>query len=268
MFNEVLVAVEGTESDLLQVSFGNGLAAQMQVPVSVLSVVADDGVIERHRKSLAFRIAELDLKNVEITVRSGKNVEEILAGEMERRSGALLCMRTLARRPAAEAVLGSVAQGVVRSHPRPVLLLGPHFSSRWGHRINVLLVCVDGSGLSEAMLDHAVNLAKDSGSELRLVEVLSPDRGGLNTASDVAGESSYLHQIAARMRSEHDLRPSWDVLHGNDAGEAIVNYANATPGAVVALTTHGRSGLSQVILGSVAHRTVRDAACPVFVMRP
>ena len=69
------------------------------------------------------------------------------------------------------------------------------------------------------------------------------------------------------MKSEGISRVSTLLVEG-DAARNIIDVAKRTPENLVALCTHGRSGFSRLVLGSVADRVVRESGDPVLVIRP
>ncbi|HCR98353.1 universal stress protein [Halomonas citrativorans] len=58
--------------------------------------------------------------------------------------------------------------------------------------------------------------------------------------------------------------PAW----GGGTADSIVSYLASRHNTMLAMTTHGRSGLSQVVAGSVSHEVLHEAACPVAILRP
>ena len=69
-----------------------------------------------------------------------------------------------------------------------------------------------------------------------------------------------------RVRREPGLMVEEQLLHGNP-GEAIVEFAQGLSENLVAMSTHGRSGVGRWVLGSVADRVIRQAGDPVLVIR-
>jgi nucleotide-binding universal stress UspA family protein len=78
--------------------------------------------------------------------------------------------------------------------------------------------------------------------------------------------SGYLAGVGKELERE-GVPVRWDVLRGA-AAQRIVEFARETPGSMVAMTTHGRSGLRRWVLGSVADKVVRESGEPVLVIRP
>ena len=77
---------------------------------------------------------------------------------------------------------------------------------------------------------------------------------------------SYLERKSKELRDEGADRVSQVLLKG-DAGGEIIAYAKRTPGNLVAMCTHGRTGIGRWVLGSVTERVVRHSGDPVLVIR-
>jgi nucleotide-binding universal stress UspA family protein len=83
----------------------------------------------------------------------------------------------------------------------------------------------------------------------------------------VKEDEEYLNGVAARLQRQ-GLRVRTRVLVARDAAEAVLKEAAARTSGLIALATHGRGGLSRLLLGSVAGKLVRAAALPLLVYRP
>jgi nucleotide-binding universal stress UspA family protein len=79
---------------------------------------------------------------------------------------------------------------------------------------------------------------------------------------DVQG---YLKKKAEALTASGLTKVSWAALEGSGA-EAIVGYANKHHDALVAMCTHGRSGVTRWALGSVTEKVVRHSEDPVLVV--
>jgi nucleotide-binding universal stress UspA family protein len=122
-----------------------------------------------------------------------------------------------------------------------------------------IIVPIDGSDLAESILPHAINLAKAFGAKMSLVRATPED-------SADPDERDRLERVAERVRGEGVADVDSVVLHGDPAA-AIVDLTYDYPDALVAMTTHGRSGVGRWLMGSVTDRVVRHAAGPVMVLR-
>ena len=75
----------------------------------------------------------------------------------------------------------------------------------------------------------------------------------------------YLAQVGKRLE-QNEVQAEWRVLHG-PAAAAIIDYSAANEDALLVMTTHGRSGVARLVLGSVAERVVRQSGEPVLLIR-
>ena len=77
---------------------------------------------------------------------------------------------------------------------------------------------------------------------------------------------AYLEEVAEPLR-ENGLDVACVVLHGV-AGDVIVSYAQNEPVDLIALATHGHSGLGRIVFGSVADHVLRESGLPILVIKP
>jgi nucleotide-binding universal stress UspA family protein len=171
---------------------------------------------------------------------------------------AVVCMTTHARRGLAQALFGSVAEEVIRRTEVPLLLGGPAFDVQYADRVaryDELLVCLDGSPAASEVLPRAARFAAAVG--LRVVVVAVVPDGDPEPAWTAA---------ACAVFTDAGVDATAQVLRG-EAAKEIVTFAAQRPTAVLGLTTHGRTGMARVSVGSVTMEVVRHASCPVFVVR-
>jgi nucleotide-binding universal stress UspA family protein len=287
---ELIVALDESQRSINCMAAAQALAAQMGLPVRLLSVVSEEKDAPERRQLLERKLQEWGGSGGApvIEIKQASSPVEGLA-EAADASGSLLCIGTHGRRGVAELALGSVASGLLQRVSRPLVLTGPNLAPNWGGPVQTVMACLEGSPLSEAVLPVAVELSQRLGAGLMLLHVVSAtalqsswsspqvDEGfelrkleqqdrAYGRAGDVH-EASYLRRMAAHVKDTYGVQASWEVLHGDDIGEAIAGYARGA-GHLIAMTTHGRSGLARLALGSVAVQIVRTAECPVVVLRP
>jgi nucleotide-binding universal stress UspA family protein len=139
-----------------------------------------------------------------------------------------------------------------------------------------IMVALDGSALSEQAIKPAAHLAQLSGAKIVLVRnqdlpeniLDSPDKFPvIHEILQKEGQAclAYLDRLAARIR-ESGLEASSQLLHGASAAESIRAYADEQKADLIVLTSHGRSGVSRFLLGSVAEKVARIAPCPVLII--
>ncbi len=140
-----------------------------------------------------------------------------------------------------------------------------------------ILLPTDFSDYSKHALSYACAFAEQFNSELHLLHVvqdlvtLVPEPG---LAFPASGE--YLEELkeSAQQALKKSLDPAWEegrtVVRATTEGPAfleIIRYARDNDIDLLVMGTHGRSGLTHVLLGSVAEKVVRKAPCPVLTIR-
>jgi nucleotide-binding universal stress UspA family protein len=140
-----------------------------------------------------------------------------------------------------------------------------------------VLAPTDFSSHSEKAVRFACGLAERFGAELHLVHVLSEiiPAGPDPLLMPVMPPQFYQeNEERAKETLQRLLDPSWGKLKATVSAvrwgspvEAIVDYAREQNIDLIVIATHGRTGLSHVLLGSVAERIVRESPCPVLTIR-
>lgn len=125
-----------------------------------------------------------------------------------------------------------------------------------GNDVREILVATDFSETSDAAVRVAHAYARAFGARLHVFHVSWPDEHGLTElfAVLVAQIGTAVPVVIASQRG--------------DAAEEIVRYAKAHGIHLIVLGTHGRTGVSRVLMGSVAERVIRTAPCPVLTVPP
>lgn len=178
---------------------------------------------------------------------------------------------------------GSVADQLVRQATVPIMLVSPLLAAAWPEdRPPRVLVPLDGSERSEAILGPVGALVKPLGGQLILLHVSEnidylnehPDYCEVCRAARAAGTEldiepvrarHYLDGVADRLRTD-GFTVTTQVETGG-AASTIIKVADQQQADLIAMATHGRSGLRQVIMGSVATDTVRRAGVPLLLVR-
>ena len=271
---EIIVPVEWSRRSLAALTPANILSRQTGRSVHIVSILPAEANTEERRGALHEEAERHGMSNPTISVLTA-DLNTVPVGDSEGplmqliRDSAdpVVCMATHARSAVGDILLGSVASDILNASDAPVVLTGPQFSADWQGPLKALLVCLDGSALSEAVIEPAAALAKSTGASLMLVQVQSPEVHQTTVAQD-ASESGYLQSKAAEIRRAHGFEVNWDVLHGKDPGKTIAEYVAGYPGAMVAMTTHGHTGMRKLAVGSVARDVVHAINCPVYAFRP
>lgn len=141
-----------------------------------------------------------------------------------------------------------------------------------------ILVPLDGSQLAECVLPHVEAVAKASQvQEVVFVRVIEPFRqpGGDYIISEKeiaridaehkAAAEKYLKELVGRVRLD-GIQKRWTLITGGVA-ESLADFATKNNVDLIVIATHGRSGVSRWVWGSVADRILRSSCVPVLMVR-
>jgi nucleotide-binding universal stress UspA family protein len=248
------------------------IAARLeQARVLLVSCAPDD--VDAAQRELDDR-ARLYSEVVDIDTRivgDGDPAEVLLAIAATEPDG-MLCMATRGKGALRAAVLGSVSTKIVCRSSQPLILVGPQCrTSLLPAERGRLLVCSDGSELSDSIVPVAATWCDRLRMEPWLTEVVGPDEDPEpahqpHPNREVDAATARLATLATRLHTP-TTRARTRVLHGAP-GRSIPWLAERLPAALIALATHGRGGLTRLTMGSVAAEVVRHAPCPVLITRP
>lgn len=133
-----------------------------------------------------------------------------------------------------------------------------------------ILFPTDFSTASDAALTHATTLARESGATLLIVHVEEPPMaygGGELYYGIPEPDTEALRGMLAAVKPTDPQVPCEHRLLIGDPATEIVQLADAEKVDMIVLGTHGRSGLSRLLMGSVAELIVRRANCPVLTFK-
>lgn len=141
--------------------------------------------------------------------------------------------------------------------------------------ISRILVPTDFSDGAAAALEYAMGLAQTFAASVHLLHVVDdPLAAGVWSSGLYAAEIAGLQATLVRDAEEHLLRTvppttvgvTREVRTGSPPRQ-IVDVARERGIDLIVMGTHGRTGLAHIVMGSVAERVVRLAACPVLTLR-
>jgi nucleotide-binding universal stress UspA family protein len=191
-----------------------------------------------------------------------------IAGAPRSVRASLIAMATFGYGGLPRWIFGSVADHVLRHAPVPVLLIPAACERTWLEKRGAwparVLVALDGSATAEAVLGPARTLCAALGATLSLVRVVPP---GLTPDPRAAAER-YLEALAQPLGGP-GRSVEIEVVTGAPApAPALAALAREREAAALALATHGRGGLTRVVLGSVAAGVLQRATVPLLLARP
>ncbi|HLN87952.1 MAG TPA: universal stress protein [Candidatus Limnocylindrales bacterium] len=300
MYKKILVALDGSPSAEKVLPYARALAKRMALAVDLLEVV---DIVEMTRSVPAAeglfinQLAEDDARRsgayldavarnfggvpVHCSVKYG-HAADIIIETAASDKDTLIAMATHGRSGVNRFLLGSVAEKVLRGTSNPLLLVRATEAARSDGEavLKSVIVPLDGSELAESILPVVEELAKKFQLEVILIRAYAIPYGAYT-----AGEGFYdpvnLEAFLKRLREE-----TIDYLEGKTAqlkrkgladvsyvardglsADEIIKFARATPDTLIAMCSHGYSGVKRWVLGSVTETVVRHAVDPVLVLR-
>jgi nucleotide-binding universal stress UspA family protein len=217
---------------------------------------------ERFRKMTSHGKPKSDL---DLHLRAGTPHTEIIGFAKERQTD-LIVMGTHGRGALAHAVMGSVAERVVRSAPCPVLTVRNPPSE---FDVPNILVATDFGAASDTALAYGRTLARTFKGRLGLLHVMENPFLGAMFGDPHSVEAAVRRQLGERLTdADRDTLGASAVLEvADDTAPAIVEYATRAHVDFIVIGTHGRHSMDRLLTGSVAEHVVRYASCPVLTVR-
>lgn len=133
-----------------------------------------------------------------------------------------------------------------------------------------ILCPIDFSDFSEAALQYASSLAQEANAMLYLVHVddsqVPYDAGYAAYVAPPVNPEALMERLVAKKPSREGVRFEHHLLFGHPA-DAVVEFARQHEVDLIVMGTHGRTGLSRILMGSIAEAIVRRAECPVLTVK-
>lgn len=295
MYAKIIVPLDGSPTAECILPYVRAIAKASHAPVELLQAIppemldalsdpahsryADDVEADIRCRSLSYlgsvAASMPDPTSVKCAVRVGESADVIVD---EAKPGTVVIMATHGRSGAQRWLLGSVADKVLRQIRTHLLLV--RTAERKGGKeaaLKSVFVPLDGSALAEQVLPSVAELAEMMRLEVVLLRVYSVPDAFYGSDEYVPNmreftervekeAKAYLEKIADRLKQRGVERVSSLTLEG-DAAAQIIDLARKTPENLIAMSTHGRSGVRR-LFGSVTDRVVRYSWDPVLVIPP
>ena len=264
MAQHLIVPIDGSDTSWKAFDVAVVLARRIGADIELVQVESDPVDADVGRERLAADVEQRGPFDVDVTANvqlTTATVAEQLSSLVEAAPDALVVMASHGKGRSA-AIVGSVADEVLRRTFGPIMLVGPDVLV--DDFTGPLVITVDGSDESEAALPLGVAWAIELSTTPWIVHVTGhsrPDDGG-----DLAG-AVYLSRLAAGLRTASKHGVEFDELHEGNPASAVCDYVDRHRASLIVASSHGRSGLSRLTLGSVTSGFVRHATCPVLVFR-
>ena len=214
---------------------------------------------------------------IQCSVAPGNPAEAIVDKAAENRQ-TLIAMTTHGRSGINRWLIGSVADKVLHGAANPLLLVraGETAAVQGTAAWQRIIVPLDGSPLAEVVIPHAAALARPLGLEIVLLRVF-----GVPTPVFAEDYGPYVEELWTQLEDEaqkylaekkqqllaQGLTNVASIVTAGFPAEKIIDAAREHKDALVAICTHGRSGVNRFVMGSVTDRVVRHGGDPVLIIR-
>lgn len=308
MYRRMLVPLDGSELAESVCVYAKELAGRLDIDVVLLHISnpASEAIMPMERAYIEHIAETLRQQVADIQERTGQGkakpvkvtgemvvgyAAEAILGYAEKNAIDLMLLGSHGRSGVKRWTIGSVASKVAGASKIPVWLVKPRPADeppydKWPKR--TLIVPLDGSELAESVLPHAEALLKQRGAEpaelvlVRISEPMtiptyySPDMTGVSldwgnflqqeTIRRKRAATEYLAEMEKKLQ-KRDILVKTVVIEGK-ATDEIVDFANKQPFSMIIMATHGRSGLSRLVYGSVAANILHGVTRPMFIIKP
>jgi nucleotide-binding universal stress UspA family protein len=267
----VLVALDGSKNaekvlpyvlPLLKKGKRRALFLQVLPP----GAEAPEAAAQAYLREISARVAGQKIRSETDIVYGDPAVAIVRAAEKQK--AALVAFTSHGQGGLSQWVFGSVAQKILRGCSRPLLVARALETP--AEQVKRILVPLDGALGSEAILPHALELARAYVAPIELLHVLSEtgvEAGDSKLRSWIGREQKRMDARFAEIQKQARDVKFTRVLQEGDAASRIVERVDAEPASIVAMTNHGRSGLSRWIYGGVCEKILQGARCPVLIAR-
>jgi len=265
MNQRYIVPVDGSAASWTAVDVAMSLAARTGATVQVVGVAFAPREIASARSQLEPVLDERLPSEVEVELDielGDSSVAAVIDELLGVHPGAVVIMSSHGRGRSA-ALVGSVADDILQRTFGPIMVVGPNVTV--DDFTGPVVVSVDGSHASEAALQLAAAWAIELGVEPWIVHVAQPD-GAAPAGIDVA-DAAYPARLAQELERQSGHLVGFEELHQRHPSTAIPQFAHGLGASLIVASSHGRSGLSRLTVGSVTSGFVRHAVCPVLVIR-
>ena len=294
MYRRILVPLDGSKVAEQVLPYVRYLAGKLKIPVDLLAVVDVLGMTGSIETSNARNLDRFIIENIHrseaylekigktFTGASGHTVlegkpEEVVIKTAASYGDTLIAMATHGRSGVNRWLLGSVAEKVLRGATNPLLLVRAtkDGKSEGEKVIKWVIVPLDGSPMAEKVLPHVIALARKITFEMVLLhaynlkQVISTFEDYIPGWDVLEAEAkaeaiSYLGSKVRELNGQGLIDVStW--VSAKETAQEIIDLA-AESDSLIAMCTHGRSGLKRWVLGSVTEKVVRHSRSPVLVI--
>lgn len=283
MIKEIVIPLDGSAEAEITLPYALALAQRLGAQLDFISVdesgAADtSNLYQNYLRHLDERLKAKypGLPAWQTRLQTGKAADEILRFIQEHVAD-LVILSAHGASGRGAVLIGKVANKILTATERPVLLVKSPPPEK-DPLIRKIMVPLDGSGIGLAAIDVVISLAPAFGAEVVLIQVVEPvrylpsiDGMGAYTLpiddAEIEAEATAFLNRRAQLLRDKGISVSTVVKIGA-AAQVLMNYASENQIDLIAMSTHGLSGLTRWVFGSVTEKIVVYGTTPVLVVHP
>jgi len=281
-YQKVLVPLDGSELAERAIPYAKAIAKSEGSEVILFTVSTNSERLDRPMKVyLDVNTKELESQKIKASaaIAYGNVAEEVIKFA-EKHKTDLIIISTHGYSGIKRWMLGSVAEKILYGTCTPVLLIKSRAHKTSEVKFRKVLTALDGSAFAETSIPYARELTKGTGGEVILLRIGEPptlpaDRSPAIKPSweeyrdmlmaEIKQQAlEYLEKVKANFKT---VPVRVQVVMGQ-AADSILQVAQKEKVDLIAMTTHGRTGVSRWVYGSVATRIVGESLQPILLIRP
>jgi nucleotide-binding universal stress UspA family protein len=283
MYERILVPLDGSELAEQVIPYVEELTRKLNSEVILITAylpgTCPEPAFEAYVEKKANELQGSGIKASWKVVQGDAAIE--ILNFAEKHGVGLIVISTHGRTGISHWPLGSIASKVIQRSHIPVFLVRSSqlATTAADKKLQKILVTLDGSLFAEAIVPYVESLAKAMSSEVVLARVVEPVR--LPHLAAYREREKYEQEYMAKLEREagrylnkkkstlraKGVKVSSALRQGKPA-ETIIQYAEDKSVNLIALTTHGFSGITKWAYGSVASRIIEGSSKPVLLVRP
>jgi nucleotide-binding universal stress UspA family protein len=298
MYKKILVPLDGSAVAEQVLPYVRTLAGGLKIPAELMGVVdiaelpfhvsaekepyLDTMIEDSVRRSGEYLegVAQtFPRASVSFAVEKGR-AEEVIIAKAVADKETLITMATHGRSGINRWLLGSVAEKVLRGSANPLLLVRANAEAKTEGEVTLksIVVPLDGSEVAESVLPTVLEMAKKLNMEIVLFRACNVPYSVFGGVRDhfamvdellgaIKGEArDYLEKKTEELKKQGANKVSY-VLEQGTSADQIISLGRKTPDNLIAMCTHGWSGVKGWVLGGITETVVRHSGDPVLVIR-
>ncbi|MBN2462133.1 MAG: universal stress protein [Dehalococcoidia bacterium] len=281
-YQKVLVPLDGSELAERAIPYAKAIAKSEGSEIILFTVSTNSERLDRPMKAyLDVNAKELESQRIKVpAVTAYGNVAEEVIKFAEKHKVDLIIISTHGHSGIKRWMLGSVAEKILYGTSTPVLLIKSKAPKTSKVEFKKVLATLDGSAFAETSMPYVKELTKGTGGKVILLRIcepptLSADRSPAIKPSWEEYRDTLMTEIKQqaleyleKVKANFKTTPVKGQVVMGQAADGILEVAQKEKVDLIAMTTHGRTGVSRWVYGSVATRIVGESLQPILLIRP